>query len=124
MDREVPIGSGELHLDKRADTRDLRSEIAAALAATPVDGESLRRDVSTYASAARQLGTSSGRVILWLTELVESSSIVPISIREMVTRRVILWSVDAYFGRSGADSVRFGDDAPAEVPSAAPAMRA
>jgi hypothetical protein len=124
MDREVSIRSGELNLYERADARDLRSEIAAALAATPVDGESLRRDVSTYACAARQLGISSGRVILWLTELVESSSIVPKSIREIVTRRVILWSVQAYYGRSGDDSVRFADDASTELPSAAPPMRA
>jgi hypothetical protein len=112
MDRQVPIRSREFSLGELDDARDLRSMIAAALAATPVDGESLRRGVWTYVGAERELGTSPGHVIVSLTELVECSSIVPISIQRAVMRRVILWCVDAYFGRIGPEFVDGGDDVP------------
>ena len=105
MDRQVPIRSTEFSLDALEDARDTRLVIAKALAATPVDGESLRRAVRAYASAEEALGTSPGRVILSLTDLVESSSIVPTSIQRAVMRRVILWGVEAYFGRVGAEFV-------------------
>jgi hypothetical protein len=101
MDRQVPIGSTEFSLDDREDARDPRLIITTALAATPVDGDSLRRGVWAYASAAGALGTSPGHVIASLTELVESSSIVPTSIQRAVMRRVILWCVEALFGRAG-----------------------
>jgi hypothetical protein len=105
MDRQVPIRSTEFSLDALEDARDPRLVIATALAATPVDGESLRRGVRAYAGAEEALGTSPGRVILSLTDLVESSSIVPTSIQRAVMRRVILWCVEAYFGRVGAEFV-------------------
>jgi hypothetical protein len=103
MDRQVPIGSTEFSLDDREDARDPRSIIRAALAATPVDGESLRRGVCAYACAQGALGASPGHVIVSLTDLVESSSIVPTSIQRAVMRRVILWCVEALFGRAGGE---------------------
>lgn len=105
MDRQVPIRSSEFSLDELDDARDPQLVITTALAATPVDGESLRRGVRAYAGAEGALGTSPGRVILSLTDLVESSSIVPTSIQRAVMRRVILWCVEAYFGRIGAEFV-------------------
>lgn len=123
MDREVPIGSRQLAVDELVDARQMRSIIAAALATTPVDGESLRRGVCGYVSAERELGTSPGHVIVALTDLVESSSIVPRSIQRAVMRRMILWCVEAYFGRVGGEFVA-GDGARSLAVSANdPAMR-
>ena len=102
-----------------ADAQDLRSVIAAALAATPVDEESLRRGVWTYVGAERHAGAPAGRVIVTLTELVEEARLEPASVRQPIMRRVILWCVEAYFGHLGGDVVgRDGDaftDAPINV---------
>jgi len=123
MDRQVPLGSTELALDALADARQMRSVIAAALATTPVDGESLRRGVYRYVGAERELGRSPGHVIVALTDLVESSSIVPTSIQQAVTRRVILWCVEAYFGRVGGELVARCDGPSLAVSARAAAMR-
>ena len=123
MDRQVPLGSTELAPDELADAQQMRSVIAAALATTPVDGESLRRGVYRYVGAERELGTSAAHVIVALTDLVESSSIVPTSIQRAVTRRVILWCVEAYFGRVGGEFVARGDARSHDVSASQPAMR-
>jgi len=81
-----------------ADALDLRSGIAAALTATPVDEVKLRRGVWTYVGAERRVGTAPGHVITALTELVETSEIFPPTVRQAVKRHVILWCVEAYFG--------------------------
>lgn len=83
------------------DTHDLESVIAAALAARPVDESMLRRGVWTYVSEERHAGTSPGRVILTLTELIESSKTTSVMEQQAVMRRVILWCVEAYFGHLG-----------------------
>ena len=101
MDRQVPIQSTEFSLEGLQDAREPRLVITTALAATPVDGESLRRGVLAYACAEQAVGTSPGHVIVSLTDLVESSSIAPTTIQRAVMRRVILWCVDALFGRAG-----------------------
>jgi hypothetical protein len=94
----------------RADEWDLRSGIVAALAVTPVNEELLRRGVWTYVGAERHAGTSPGHVIMALTDLLESSQIVPSTLRQTLTRHVILWCVEAYFGHLGGDVVgRHGD---------------
>lgn len=86
-----------------ADARDLRSAVAAALAAKPVYAESLRRAVWTYVSAERDAGSSPAQVIVSLTELVEDARIAPASVSRALTARVILWCVEAYFGQLGCD---------------------
>ncbi len=88
-----------------ADTQDLRSVISSALSATPVNETILRRGVWTYVGAERHAGTSPGRVIMALTELVEASRIEPMAVRQALMRRVILWCVEAYFGHLGGDVV-------------------
>jgi hypothetical protein len=100
-----------------ADMEDLRSAIATALAATPVYDQSLRRNVWTYVGAERDAGTSPGQVIMVLTELVDAARIVPASVERALTRRVILWCVEAYFGPLGGGTVSrddstFDGDAP------------
>jgi hypothetical protein len=88
-----------------ADMRDLRSAIATALAAKPIYDQSLRRAVWTYVSAERDAGASPGPVIMALTEIVEAARITPASVSQALTRRVILWCVEAYFGQLGGSDV-------------------
>jgi hypothetical protein len=95
-DQPVDLAPAEL-----SDVEDLRSAIANALAATPVYDQSLRRCVWTYVGAERDAGTPPGRVIVALTELVDAARIVPTSVALALTRRVILWCVEAYFGQLG-----------------------
>jgi hypothetical protein len=90
--------------------------IAAALAATPVDEQSLRRGVWTFVGAERDLGTSPGYVIVALTDLVEASHIASPPTRRSVMRQVILWCVEAYFGHLGGEAVGASADAPSLAP--------
>ncbi|HXT17476.1 MAG TPA: hypothetical protein VN706_17680 [Gemmatimonadaceae bacterium] len=85
------------------DTQDLEAVICAALAARPIDESMLRRGVWTYVREEHHAGTSPGRVIFALTELIEKSMAKATSKMEQqaVMRRVILWCVEAYFGHLG-----------------------
>lgn len=92
-----------------ADTDDLRSVMREALAAAPVDETMLRRGVWTYVGAERDAGTSPGRVIMALNELIDAAPVAPPEARQALTRRVILWCVEAYFGHLGGEAVGRGD---------------
>lgn len=92
-----------LSFEELRDAEDLRAVITAALTATPVDEEGLRRGVWTYVRAERALGTSPAAVIVVLTELVDASTLHLPSNRQSLTRQVILWCVEAYFGYLGSD---------------------
>lgn len=105
MDRQRARRSRELSQEEIDDAQDLRSVIATALAGTPVDDQVLRRGVWTYVCSERDVGTRPGSVILALTDLVESSSVEPRSLRDDLTRRVILWCVEAYFSHLGGEGV-------------------
>jgi hypothetical protein len=94
-----------------ADARDLRAVIAESLADNHIDEQALRRGVWTYVGAERHAGTSPGHVIMTLNELVDAAKIEPLSARHALTRRVILWCVEAYFGHLGGDVVGRGDEA-------------
>jgi hypothetical protein len=83
------------------DRQDLESVISQALAARPIKEAMLRRGVWTYVSEERDAGTSPGRVILTLTELIEKSQTSSKMEQQAVLRRVILWCVEAYFGHLG-----------------------
>lgn len=85
------------------DSQDLESVISAALAARPIAEAMLRRGVWTYVGEERQAGTSPGRVILALTELIEKSKSTSKMEQQAVMRRVILWCVEAYFGHLGGE---------------------
>jgi hypothetical protein len=85
------------------DTHDLESVICEALTARPVNESMLRRGVWTYVCEERQAGTSPGRVILTLTELIEKSKGTSKMEQQAVMRRVILWCVEAYFGHLGGE---------------------
>ena len=100
----------ELNLEQLVDAHDLRAVIAAALAASPVDERALRRGVWTYVVAERIVGTPPGYVIVALTQIVDASGVVPDSRRQTLTRRVILWCVEAYFGHLGGEGSGAGHE--------------
>jgi len=87
------------------DSQDLESVIAKSLAARPIDTSMLRRGVWTYVGEERRAGTSPGRVILTLTELIEQSKSTSEMEQQAVMRRVILWCVEAYFGQLGGQNL-------------------
>ena len=101
MDRLPPTQTRTLAQSEH--TQDLASVISAALAVSPIDVSSLRRGVWTYVGEERQAGTSPGRVILTLTDLIDASPRTSPMERRAVTRRVILWCVEAYFGQLGGE---------------------
>lgn len=101
MNRSRPPRGETRTLAQLEDTEDLESVISAALAARPVDEAMLRRGVWTYVGEERHAGTSPGRVILALTELIEKSKTASKVEQQAVMRRVVLWCVEAYFGHLG-----------------------
>ena len=119
MDRPAPAQSRESSFEELEDAQDLRAMIAAALAATPIDDESLRRGVWTYVRSERDMGTSPAAVIVVLTALVDSSPAQP-RVRQSTARQVILWCVEAYFGYLGGEVI--GADATPRVVPVAPPM--
>jgi hypothetical protein len=94
-----------LTFDELEDAHDLRSVIAAALDATPMDEEALRRGVWTYVTAEHDVGTPPGAVIVTLTYLVDASRARPPLVQQDLLRRMILWCVEAYFGHLGGEVV-------------------
>ncbi len=103
-----------------ADVQDLRSVISAALTANPVDECALRRGVWTYVGAERHAGTSPGRVIMALTELVEAPRISPASVRQSLMRRVILWCVETRSPLATPDAIANEPEPFPSTSSAAP----
>lgn len=92
-------------LESIVDSADLRSAMSAALAAQPVDEAALRRAVWTYVGGERHAGVSPGHVITALTRVIDEANLTPHDFRLAITRRVILWCVEAYFGHLGGDVV-------------------
>src|SRR5438309_1793093 len=101
MDRPQAPASSTRTPSELREAQDFESVIAAALAAEPMDESMLRRGVWTYVGEERLAGTSPGRVILALTELIEASKTTSKMEQAAVMRRVILWCVEAYFGHLG-----------------------
>ena len=91
-------------LDEIAKADDLRSVISRALTASPIDEAMLRHGVWSYVGVERHAGTSPGRVIMVIAGLMDTAAITPLE-RQALTRRVILWSVEAFFGHLGGDVV-------------------
>jgi hypothetical protein len=89
--------------EQAEDTTDLAAVIASALSTSPIDITALRRGVWTYVGEERHVGSPPGRVILELTELIDASTGISGTERAAVTKRVILWCVEAYFGQLGGE---------------------
>ena len=96
---------------------DLRRAIVARLAEQPVEDPSLRTAVWTFVGIERHAGTSPGHVITALTALIAAADIKPASRRQALTRRVILWGVEAYFGHLDGDVVGRDGDAFSDSPA-------
>ena len=105
MDRFPPARAATRTLAQHRDARDLRAVIVQALAAVPIDEQTLRDGVWTYVRAEREVGVAPGVVVLALTDMVERAKIVPDAARDARTRDVILWCVEAYFGQRGGAPV-------------------
>ena len=86
-----------------ADAKDLRAAISAALADAPIDEHALRCAVWSFVGTERRAGVAPALVIVRLAGLIDASSSVPESARLALTRRVILWCVEEYFGHLGGD---------------------
>jgi hypothetical protein len=105
MDRLPPARAATRTLAQHRDARDLRAVIVDALATQPVDERVLRDGVWTYVRGEREVGVAPAVVILALTDMVERAKIVPDVARISWTREVILWCVEAYFGKLGGVAV-------------------
>jgi hypothetical protein len=88
-----------------ADAKELRLVIATALANTPMDDQALRGAVWSFVGTERRAGVPPALVITRLTSLVDDANITPMPARDALTRRVILWCVEAYFGHLGGDAL-------------------
>jgi hypothetical protein len=99
-----------------ADGADLRAAVATALAATPIYEQSLRRAVWAYVDAERDRGSVLGPVITALTDLADGASIVPISVRQALTRSIVLWGVEEYFGQLTGVASAYADHVAADLP--------
>lgn len=91
-----------------ADARELRSVISTVLARTPVDESALRCAVWSFVGNERGAGVPPALVITRLTNLIDDAGLVPMSSRLSLTRRVILWCVEEYFGCLGGDVLAGG----------------
>jgi hypothetical protein len=57
--------------------------------------------VRNYVGTERRAGVPPAVVITRLTGLIDTAGIVPMSAQLALTRRVIVWCVEEYFGRPG-----------------------
>ncbi|HVH17231.1 MAG TPA: hypothetical protein VNF72_02920 [Myxococcota bacterium] len=105
MERFPPARAATRTLTQHRDSLDLRAAIVQALAAAPIDEQTVRDGVWTYVRGEREVGVAPGVVILALTDMVERAKIVPDTARAARTREVILWCVEAYFGHRGSAPV-------------------
>ena len=105
MDRFPPARAATRTLAQHRDARDLRAAIVEALAALPIDEQTLRDGVWTYVRGEREVGVAPGVVILALTDMVDRAKMLPDAARAARTRDVILWCVEAYFGQRGGAPV-------------------
>src|SRR5437016_3351426 len=86
-----------------AEAKDLRSAISVALTAAPIDERTLRCAVWSFVGAERRARVPPGQVIGRLIRLIDAASVLPVSTRHGLTRQVILWCVEEYFGHLGGD---------------------
>jgi len=86
-----------------ADAKDLRAAISAVLAEAPLKDTELRCAVWSFVGNERRAGVPPALVITRLTSLIDDANVSPIPARLGLTRRVILWAVEEYFGHLGGD---------------------
>jgi hypothetical protein len=92
-----------------ADAKELRSAIASILADTPMDEQALRVAVWSFVGTERRAEVPPALVITRLTEFIDDANITPLSARLALTRQVILWCVEEYYGHLGGDALAMDD---------------
>lgn len=97
-----------------ADARDLREAIASALKTRPIVKPALRAAVWSYVGNERRAEASPAKIIADLTAIVDASELTSVGAREEVTRQVILWCVEEYFGKLGGDPLTAASHAKSE----------
>ena len=108
----IPLRS----VEDLADAKELRSVISSVLVSAPIDEDALRCAVWSFVGVERRAGVPPALIITRLTSLVDEANLTPSATRIMLTRDVILWCVEEYFGHLGGD-VLANDGAPARVGS-------
>jgi hypothetical protein len=88
-----------------ADAAELSTVVSRLLANTPLDESALRCAVWSFVGVERRAGVSASVVITRLTELIDQAPITPFLARAPLTRRMILWCVEEYFGHLGGDAL-------------------
>jgi len=88
-----------------ADAKELRTVISQLLVRAPLDEHALRCAVWSFVGVERRADVPAALVITRLTALIDSAAITPFSRRAPLTRRVILWCVEEYFGHLGGDAL-------------------
>jgi hypothetical protein len=88
-----------------ADAKELRAVISAALVNAPIDAQAVRCAVWSFVGTERRAGVPPALVISRLTTLIDKANIVPTVARLALTRSVILWCVEEYFGHLGGDAL-------------------
>jgi hypothetical protein len=101
-----------------ADAKDLRAAVSASLDAGTIEDDTLRCAVWNLVGNERRAGVPPAMIIVRLTALIDESKLSP-AMRLPLTRRVILWCVEEYFGHLGGTAL--DDRALADV-SSAPSM--
>ena len=102
----MDTGQGTIRMrtvDDLADAKDLRAKISTALSDAPINEHTLRCAVWSFVGTERRAGVPPALVIVRLSGLVDSSSVGPSSARLALTRNMILWCVEEYFGHLGGD---------------------
>jgi hypothetical protein len=88
-----------------ADAKELRAVVSHLLGTTPLDEHALRCAVWSFVGVERRAAVPPAVVITRLTDLIDQSTITPFSARAPLTRRIILWCVEEYFGHLGGDAL-------------------
>src|SRR3954471_23579689 len=86
-----------------ADAKELRSVISAVLASAPIDEHALRCAIWSFVGVERRAEVPPALIITRLTALIDNANVTPPQERLALTRRVILWCVEEYFGHLGGD---------------------
>lgn len=100
--------------ESRADASDLRAAIVSALGTRPIRKRTLRAAIWSYVGNERRAASPAAEIIAELTAMIDASASVPAAARQEVTRQVILWCVEEYFGHLGGDPLKVTDVASAD----------
>ena len=100
---KTPSGVLLRSVEDLADVKELRSAISKVLASAPIDESALRCAIWSFVGVERRAGVPPALVITRLTTLIDGGNITPVSRHLELTRSVILWCVEEYFGCLGGD---------------------